>query len=89
MDRLFFEEFLGRCEVESVSTGGRCGTQKELVRRTMSPEYGIIGIPRCQRCMPEFFSNPKDYKVVKALKSKAFDPIYDDYIEYYNRKFLL
>lgn len=87
MTDLFFEETFGQCENETVFTGGKCSTHNGRLRRVLSKETGVVCLARCERCYPEFFDNPKNYPVVKALKSKTPDPVFDNYTNFYKRTF--
>jgi hypothetical protein len=85
----YFEEAIYKCKNESITSGGKC-TTKGLVRRVMGVTYGIMGIYRCEKCMPDFFSNPKKYLVVKKyMKSKESDPLFENYKKFCNIKFTL
>lgn len=88
MKNLFFEEFLGRCENASIVVGGEC-LRRGIIRRSMGIEYGTIGIAYCEKCMPEFFFNPKNYPIFISFKTKIEDPLYKNYVEFYNSKFTI
>ena len=89
MTNLFYEEMIGQCENATVYNGGKCRTQQGKLRRVLSKNSGVICLARCERCMPEFFTNSKNYPVVKALKSKTPDPVFDDYVALYKRTFTI
>lgn len=86
MTTIFFEEFVGTCENDCVSTCGKCKNKGRL-RRMMSSEYGLIGTAYCDTCMPDYFVNVKNYPVFIGVKSKLKDPLYESYVKFYNKRF--
>lgn len=86
MYTLFFEEAVGKCECSNLANGGVCSSQKNLIRRVLSPLCGVIGRAHCERCMPDFFKLKK-YSVVKALTSQKDDPLFSNYVDMYRRVF--
>jgi hypothetical protein len=87
MIKLYFEETVGQCQNEALYTNGTRCKSVGLLRRVMGSEYSVIGVSYCRQCMPEFFENRKNYIVVKALKAKIKDPVFEDYINFYKQHF--
>lgn len=91
MKKFFFEEAVGQCEVTCLSTVDiftqRCVTTNGRLRRVMAPETGTICQFHCIKDGDYHFINPKQYPVVKAFKSRAKDPLFDDYVEFYREHF--
>ena len=65
----FFEEKIGRCQNETLSTHCTQCVFKGAVRRTVNVEFMVFGKFQCEKCMPDFFRDKSRY--VFSYKNKA------------------